>query len=129
MQSEYYSVQAKERMDPVMVVGSVKLLGDWIGTWVRARRRRLPGSVRGLPGVDPEPGDRVWGRILQASVAGRFVPKLHEVLQKRADGDRVSSNFRTGSDEAWRSAVPGELHQAVWDVIDPRAKELLSLKQ
>jgi len=127
MQTEYDGVQPAERMERANVLRSVKMLGDWIGTWVRARDAGYPVRFVHFRDLTENPAV-VMGRILQASGAGRFIPKLHEVLQRRAEQDRVSSNFRTGDDDAWRSAVPGELHEAIWDVVDARAKELLDLK-
>ena len=71
---------------------------------------------------------RVMSEILQSSGGGAFIPKLEEVLRRRAEQTQVSSNFRKGDDDAWRTGIPAEFHEMMWDAIDSLAKELLALK-
>ncbi|WP_439622384.1 hypothetical protein [Gemmata sp.] len=127
MQSEYDGVAAAARMDPARVLHGVKQFGDWVATWVTARDDGFPVRFVYFRDLTESPGP-VMGRILQSRGGGRFVAALNDVLQVRAEGGRVSSNFRQGDDEAWRAGVPAELHAAIWDAVDERAKKLLGLK-
>ena len=70
---------------------------------------------------------KLLSRLLEEAGAGRFIPKLHDVLQKRADRRFISSNFRKGDDDAWRKALAPEIQSAIWEVIPPEVRDLLGL--
>jgi hypothetical protein len=69
----------------------------------------------------------VMGQLLEANGANRFVPRLHEVLQRRAEQKRVSSNFRRGDDDAWRGHVSSEIQAMAWEQISDDVRSLLAL--
>ncbi|MCE9561125.1 MAG: hypothetical protein K8U57_03625 [Planctomycetes bacterium] len=127
MQMEYDGVSSESRMDRAAVTRAVRMLSNWIASWVRAKEAGFPVKFVFFRQLTESPGN-VMGEILTSSGAGRFVPLLHETLQQRAERGKVSSNFRKGDDEAWRAGVPAELHEAIWEVIDPSVKQLLGMK-
>jgi hypothetical protein len=125
MQTEYDGVQPGERLNREFVLLWVKRFGDWVGSWVRAKNS-FPVRFVFFQELTKFP-EAVMGEVLEASGGERFIPKLEEVLRRRVAEVRVSSNFRKGDDDAWRSGVPAEFHELMWDAIDPQAKELLKL--
>jgi hypothetical protein len=126
MQAEYDGVQPGARMERWRVLSSIIMLGNWLESWVRARQGGAPVRFVRFPELRADPAG-VMGGILEASGAAAFLPKLHEVLRRRAEGERVSSNFRGGEDEAWREGIPAELHGPMWDRLPAGVKELLAL--
>jgi hypothetical protein len=105
----------------------VRMLANWIETWIRARTAGYPVTFVRFKELTTEP-TTVMRRILEESGAGRFAAELNEVLRRRQEQDRPSNNFRTGDDEAWRIVVSPEQTTEVWEVIPPSVRDLLELK-
>jgi hypothetical protein len=126
MQAEYDGVPPAARMERWRVVSSIVMLCNWLGSWVRAREGGAAVRFVRFPELRANPAE-VMGGILEASGAGSFLPKLHDVLRRRAEREQVSSNFRGGEDEAWRQGVPAEFHGLMWDRIPAEVRELLAL--
>ena len=127
MQAEYDGSRPTDRQDGRWICGRVKLLADWIDTWVQAEAAGFPVRFIRFKDLTARPAD-VMGRILDASGASRYRQRLEDVLRERASRPQVSSNFRTGDDNAWRAGIPTALHDTIWGLISPGVKHLLALE-
>jgi hypothetical protein len=127
MQAEWDGIPAAERRSPQETCRMVKVLANWIRSWMQAQQAGFPVTFLRFQDLTGDPA-AVMGDLLQASGAGHFVGRLHKVLRQRREQKRMSSNMRRGDDHAWRDHIPSALHATLWDVIPAPVKELLELE-
>jgi hypothetical protein len=127
MQTEYDGVPPADRMTGEHVGRVVKLLADWVDTWVTAAAAGFPLEFVRFRELTADPAG-VMCRVLERAGAGHFLPAVHDALRQRAERNHVSNNFRRGDDDAWRAHVPADLHPAAWAAIPAGVRALLDLR-
>jgi len=113
--------------DEATICTGVKLFADWIASWVQAHKAGFAVEFIRFRELTADP-ETVMGNLLDASGASAFRPRLQEVLRERAARPKISSNFRKGDDDAWRTHISPDLHAAIWELIPVEVRELLDLK-
>jgi hypothetical protein len=128
MRAEYDQRDGQVPIDCKQVCGSMSVLVEWIASWIRAQEAGFPVRFVRFQELTSNP-NAVMGAMLEASDASRFLPRLVEVLKRRQDQGRVSSNFRQGDDNAWRTQIPTEIHSRLWEMIPEQVRSLLDLRE
>jgi hypothetical protein len=126
MTAEWERGTPAARITETNVRRDVGALSDWIDSWLGAQEAGFAVTFLRFKELTADPAG-VMGQLLEANGAGRFVPRLHEVLQRRAEEKRVSSNFRRGDDDAWRGHVSSEIQATAWEQISDDVRSLLAL--